>query len=138
MKSFIHKISALLMATLVLFTTMSFTVDMHYCGERLVDFSLSQNVNTCGMQEELPSRDCESGNAEDSCCSDKQMVVEGQDEIKASFDTLNFGQHFFIATFLYTYTNLFEDLDSHIIPFRDYRPPILTRDIQKLHETYLI
>ena len=38
MKKFLHKSMAILMAVVVLFTTMSFTVDMHYCGDSLVDF----------------------------------------------------------------------------------------------------
>ncbi|WP_026450190.1 HYC_CC_PP family protein [Aequorivita capsosiphonis] len=138
MNSFFHKIVSVCLATLVLFTTMSFTVDMHYCGESLVDFSLSQNAHTCGMETEQPSDDCEIGIPDDSCCSDKQIVVEGQDDLKISFDTLNFEQQTFVATFFYTYINLFEDLDTNIIPFRDYKPPLLIRDIQKLHETYLI
>src|SRR5690554_5240723 len=138
MKSFFHKILSVTMATLVLFTTMSFTVDIHYCGETLVDFSLMQNVQTCGMETEQSSDTCESELQEDSCCTEKQVVIEAQDELKVSFDTLNFEQQAFVATFFYTYINLFEDLDTNVIPFRDYKPPILIRDIQKLHESYLL
>ncbi len=136
MKS-LHKISATFMAILVIFTTMSFTVDMHFCGETLVDFSMTQNAHSCGMDAET-TNDCETGSTAESCCTDTHMVVEGQDGIKASFNTLTFGQQAFVATFFYTYIDLYEDVDSHIIPFRDYRPPIITRDFQKLHETYLI
>ncbi len=126
------------MAILVLFTTMSFTVDMHYCGETLIDYSLSQNAHTCGMEMEIHTEDCDSAIPEDSCCTDKQVIIEGQDELKLSIDTLNFEQQVFVATFIYSYTNLFEGLDSNIIPFRNYKPPLLIWDIQTLHETYLI
>ncbi len=126
------------MATLVLFTTMSFTVDMHYCGDSLVDFSLVQNAHSCGMEGEAPTRDCENRITEKSCCTDKQVVIEGQDEIKMSLDTLNFDQQVFVASFFYTYINLFEGLDTNVIPFKDYKPPLLIRDIQKLHESYLL
>ncbi len=34
------------MALIVLFSTMSFSVDIHYCGDHLVDFSLSEKVDT--------------------------------------------------------------------------------------------
>ncbi len=44
MKQFIHKSMAVFMAAVVLMTTMSFTVDMHYCGDSLVDFSFVQKV----------------------------------------------------------------------------------------------
>ncbi len=138
MKAFFHKIVSVCLATIVLFTTMSFTVDIHYCGEALVDFSVVHDVETCGMESEQPMNSCESGVSEKPCCSDKQVVIEGQDELKISFDTLSFEQQTFVATFFYSYVNLFEDLDTNIVPFRDYAPPFLIRDIQKLHETYLI
>ena len=138
MNSFLHKTIAVALATLVLFTTMSFTVDMHYCGDALVDFSVVHNAKTCGMEKQQAENDCHSVIQDDSCCSDKQIVVEGQDDLKISFDTLNFDQQVFVATFFHTYINLFDVLDTNIVPFRDYKPPLLIRDIQKLHETYLI
>ncbi|MCG2417828.1 hypothetical protein K8089_02255 [Aequorivita sp. F47161] len=138
MKSFFHKSISIALATLVLFTTMSFTVDMHYCGDALVDFSVVQNVKTCGMEKSESENNCENTIPDDSCCSDKQVVIEGQDELKLSFDTLSFEQQTFVATFFYSYLNLFEGFDSNIIPFKNYNPPFLIRDIQKLHETYLI
>ncbi|WP_150451294.1 HYC_CC_PP family protein [Arenibacter lacus] len=137
MKSFLHKLTAACMAFLVLFTTMSFTVDMHYCGDTLVDYSLFHNVQTCGM-EELPSDSCDLDYQQTSCCTDKQLLVEGQDDIKTPFQKLTFGQQTFVATLYYTYINLFEGLDSNIIPFRDYKPPFLIWDLQKLQETYII
>jgi hypothetical protein len=65
-------------------------------------------------------------------------VVDGQDDLKTSYTNLTFEQQAFVATFFYTYFNLFDGLDKNIVPFRDYTPPYLIRDVQKLHETYLI
>ena len=138
MYSFFHKTISVALATLVLFTTMSFTVDMHYCGDSFIDFSVFQNAQTCGMEKKQSENDCHSEVQDDSCCSDKQIIVEGQDDLKITFDTLNFEQQVFVATFFHSYINLFDVLDSNIVPFRDYKPPLLIRDIQKLHETYLI
>lgn len=138
MKSFFHKTMSVALATLVLFTTMSFTVDMHYCGDVMVDFSVVHNAETCGMENSESQNDCHNEVPDDSCCSDKQIVIEGQDDIKVTFDTLTFEQQAFVATFFHTYANLFDGLEKNIVPFRDYAPPLLIRDIQKLHETYLI
>lgn len=138
MKTTFNKITSIFLATLVMFTTMSFAVNMHYCGDSLIDYSLFQNAHTCGMETEQPTDDCDTTIPEDSCCTDIQIVIEGQDELKLNFDTLNFEQQVFVATFFYSYVNLFEGLDSNVIPFRDYKPPILIWDFQKLHETYLI
>ena len=139
MKAFLHKIASISMATLVLISTMSFTIDMHHCGDTLVDFSVFHNALTCGMEKQpQPHTDCESKIAANSCCTDSQIVVEGHDDIKMSFDQLSIEQQAFVTTFFYTYVNLFEDLDQRIVPFRDYTPPFLIRDIQKLNDTYLI
>ena len=138
MKTFFHKTISLALATLVLFTTMSFTVDLHFCGDMMVDFSMVQNAKSCGMDHQPSENDCHNEVQDDSCCTDKQLVVEGQDDLKITFDTLNLEQQIFVATFFHSYINLFDVLDKNIVPFRDYKPPLLIRDIQELHETYLI
>ena len=40
MKQLLNKILSLSMAFVVLFSTMSLTVDMHYCGDTLVDTAI--------------------------------------------------------------------------------------------------
>lgn len=138
MKKVFNKTSAVLMAFVVMFTTMSFAVDVHYCGDSLVDFSLFHTAETCGMEDQESQMTCENEMSEKSCCSDTQIELDEQDALKASFTHLTFDQQFFVATFLYTHLNLFEGLDENIIPFGDYVSPYLIRDVQKLHETYLI
>lgn len=138
MNSFFHKTFALFMTTLVLFSTMSFTVDMHFCGDMMVDYAIVHSATTCGMEHEPTQNSCENAVQDNSCCTDKQLVIEGQNEIKATFHTLSFEQQVFLTTFCHSYIYVFDVLDTNIIPFRDYKPPLLIRDIQKLHETYLI
>ncbi|MGB6152925.1 MAG: hypothetical protein WBG48_13160 [Pricia sp.] len=126
------------MAFVVLLTTSSFTIDMHYCGDTLVDFSFVQKVEACAMEKVQSPQPCESSMSEKSCCSDEQFAVDGQDEVKISFDQLSFEQQTFIASLFYTYINPFIELDESIVPFKAYSPPFLIRDVQTLHETYLI
>ena len=127
------------MAFVVLFATMSFTVDMHYCGDTLVDFSIYTEAESCGMEKAQPAKSCENPlMTSTSCCSDQKIVKEGKDDLKSSFNKLTFEQQTFVATFIYCYINLFEGLDENIVPFKDYSPPFIERDIQTLCETYLI
>ncbi len=127
------------MAFVVMFTTMSFTVDMHYCGDSLVDFSFFTKAETCGMEKAQPAKGCENPTmSKKSCCSDQKIVKEGSDDLKTAFNKLTFEQQTFVATFFYTYINLFEGLDESIVPFKDYSPPFIERDVQILYETYLI
>ncbi|MGA8853325.1 MAG: hypothetical protein WB492_04030 [Christiangramia sp.] len=130
MKKAFQHIIALSMAFLVILSTMSFTVDKHFCGSHLVDKAVFSKAKTCGMQM--------SADAENHCCTNEKVSVEGQDELKLSFDSFDFHQQLFITTYTYTYFNLFENLPKQIIPFRDYSPPLLVSDIQLEDQVFLI
>ncbi|MBT8324796.1 MAG: hypothetical protein KJO96_05800 [Winogradskyella sp.] len=137
MKQIFHKIMSFAMAFVVLFSTMSFTINMHYCGNTLVETAIFQKTEGCGMEMEKPSTEgCEI--SKNNCCDDKQLVIDGQDELQLSVDKITFEQQVFIASFVYTYINLFEGLDENISSFEEYRPPLVIRQIYKLDETYLI
>ena len=137
MKQLFHKIACLLMAFVVLFSTMSFTIDMHYCGDTLVDTAVFSKVKTCGMEIQNPtSKECSI--TKKGCCNDEQITIDGQDELKTSFDTLTLDQQVFITSFIYSYINLFEGLEENETSYDDYAPPLFIRSIYKLVETYLI
>src|SRR5690606_6136528 len=84
MQPVFQKIMSPLMALLVLFSTMSFTVDMHFCGGHLVDKAIFSEVEKCGM--EMDSKTAEDTVQKPSCCEDISITVEGQEELKLSFD----------------------------------------------------
>lgn len=127
------------MAFVVFFTTMSFTIDMHYCGDALVDFSLFQKAEGCGMEKATTASDCEMPSlAEQPCCSDLQIVKQADQDLKTSYDLLSFAQQTFVTAFFYTYINLFEGLNENIAPFKDYHPPFLEPDVLVLNQVFLI
>ena len=125
------------MVLVVLFTTMSFTIDMHYCGNTLVEAAIFHKAKGCGMEMQKPStKSCSI--ILKNCCTDKQMIFDGHDELQLSFNTLSFEQQQFLASFIYTYINLFEGVEEEVNSYRDYIPPLVVREIYKLDETYLI
>ncbi|MCG9971824.1 HYC_CC_PP family protein [Christiangramia crocea] len=130
MKNALRHIGSLLMAVIVLFSTFSFTVDKHFCGDYLVDKAVFSKAETCGVQ--MPA------DSENHCCTNEKVSVEGQDELKISFDSFDLHQQVFITTLTYTYFELFESLPKQIIPYEDYSPPILVRDIQLVDQVFLI
>ena len=137
MKQIFHKISSFLMAIVVLFSTMSFTVDMHYCGDNLVETAIFHKAKGCGMEMEKPSTEgCSI--TKKNCCDDKQLAIEGQDELQLQVDNITFEQHLFIASFVYTYINFFEGLENNVSSYEEYKPPLVIRRIYKIDETYLI
>ncbi|WP_452602467.1 HYC_CC_PP family protein [Pontimicrobium sp. MEBiC06410] len=137
MKQVFHKIMSLLMAFVVLFSTMSFTLDMHYCGDILVETALFHKAKGCGMDMQKPSTEgCSI--TKKNCCNDEQLVVSGQDELQLQIDKISFEQQVFIASFVYTYSNLFEGLDKNVSFYEAYKPPLVVKQLYKIDETYLI
>lgn len=114
MKNFFRNSGASLLALLVLVSTVSFTVDKHFCGKMLVDTAVFSEAHTCGMEM---GSDGLAGMEEDSCCKDQKIQIEGQDELKRSFDDLDLQKQLFVASFTYSYFNLFESLPGGQIPF---------------------
>ena len=135
MKQVIHKTGSISMALLVLLSTMSFTVEKHFCGSMLVDQAVFSQAETCGM--EMPSEQEETED-EASCCKQEKVVVEGQSELKFSFADLDWQHQAFITSFAFSYVDLFRGLPEQVIPFKDYSPPLLVTDIQLLDQAFLI
>lgn len=137
MKNVFHNILSIAMAFVVLFSTLSFTIDMHYCGGTLVETAIFNKAKGCGMDMNKPSTEGCTITKKD-CCKNEQTLVDGQDELQLHVDKISFEQQVFIASFVQTYLNLFEDLDTQASSYTTYEPPLVIRQIFKLDETYLI
>ena len=137
MKDVFHKIMALSVAFVVLCSTLSFTVNMHYCGDTLVETAIFHKAKGCGMEMEKPSTDGCAINKK-NCCDDRQLVVDGQDELQLQVDNISFEQQKFVVSLVYTYRYAFEDIENKQPPYETYKPPLVIRQLYKIDETYLI
>lgn len=125
------------MAFVVLFSTLSFTVNMHYCGDTLVETTIFQKAKGCGMEMEKPStKGC--AVTKKNCCKNEQSLIDGQDELKLQIEAISLEQQVFIASFVYTYSNAFESINFSIPSYEIYKPPPVIKQLYKLDETYLI
>jgi len=86
---------------------------MHYCGDKLVDAAVFKKAKTCGMKIQKSNSDSECAIMKMDCCSEKQLVIDGQDELKLSLEKLSPDQRVFIVSFIYTYIKGFEDLQEN-------------------------
>ena len=126
------------MALLLLLSTVSWKVEKHYCMGRLMDVALFTDVDTCGMDMSM-SMDSENlGETEYSCCDDEVVFVEGQNDLKISFNDLDVEQQSFLVAFTHTYLHSLQDVKEQPVPHEKYPPLILVKDIQLLDEVFLI
>ena len=135
-KQVLHKTSSILLALLVLFSTVSITIEKHFCGDVLIDVAVFKEAQKCAMEAfEMEQALITKKN----CCKDVLEIVKGQDEMKMSnFEDLHIDQQLFLEGFVYSFVNLFEGLSEQIIPHKNYSPPNLVEDIHILDQVFLI
>ncbi|WP_299434657.1 hypothetical protein [uncultured Aquimarina sp.] len=138
MKKGFQKITSLILVCLVLLSTFSFTVEKHYCGRFLVDVAVFSKAKDCGMEMMDHSDDQNIEMKRKSCCKDEIIVLEGQDELKISFEQIDFPQKIFLISFLHAYTELFSLPKEKYLIYEEYSPPERVTDMLILHETFLI
>tara|TARA_R110000868_G_scaffold213709_2_gene463830 strand:+ start:19404 stop:19814 length:411 start_codon:yes stop_codon:yes gene_type:complete len=136
MKQVFHKLATLIMVFVVLYSTMSFTVDMHYCGDMLINTAIFHKAKPCGMDIE-DTVSCHS-DIKNNCCSKKQINAQCQDGLNIYIDKFTFQQQQFVASFVLAYINLFEGFDESATLYKSYKPFLVIKQIYKLDETYLI
>ena len=139
MKDLILKFKALFFTFIVLFSSSFVLVEDHYCCGELIDFSLFGNADVCDM--DMPT--CELGDinktvSEDTCCSsNKQFKMGGI--FKFNPGSNQAFQQLVVVPMNYQYTtNLNVSLTSKQQNYKDYRPPLITRDILVIVQRFLI
>ena len=140
MKAILQKISAIVMAVVLVFTTMSFTVNMHYCGDTLIKYSFTQPIESCGMDtdEKFSPTVCDEVLSKDSCCSYEQLLVEGQDEVKVSWHSFSIAQQATFRINSYSHIPLFLGAKQKLSSFKAHAPPLIVRDIYVLDQSFLL
>ncbi|MEN8766179.1 MAG: hypothetical protein ABF302_00815 [Polaribacter sp.] len=135
MKKLVFKIASISLAFLVLFSTLSFTVEKHYCGDFLVDVAYVGHADGCGME-----MDARSKTTKKSCCKDELHKIEGQDELQLSADVALVlkAQPEFISSSSNTCHDLFQEISTREFGFKDFSPPDISLNYQVLYQSFLI
>ena len=134
MKHFLTKISVFTLAFLVLFSTFSFNVDKHYCGDFLVDVSFTGEAVGCGM--EMGSK---ATTKKKNCCKDETHQLEGQDELQlTSLENITFENQQFLVAFVFSYQNLLLDKVAEKTFHHIFPPPEIHQNYQVIYQSFLI
>ncbi|MCB0474391.1 MAG: hypothetical protein KDC69_01880 [Flavobacteriaceae bacterium] len=126
------------MAIMVLLSTFSFMVDMHYCGDNLVDVAIFSKAETCGMEAQTTTTTSDCNMTKKNCCHEEQLLVKGQHELNNNVQKLPFSEQVFLTAFFVSYVELFEGLEEQVIPYRNYKPPLIISDLRVLHQVFRI
>ncbi len=141
-KNIPYRIFALSMALLMLFSSASFAIDMHFCQGEFQNLSLIGKAKTCmdtrrGCVHKKSSKQYMSKGKK--CCTNKLVIVDDLDEdfTFAYAIELSDIQLVFVEALLYSYSG--QELPQvEQSTFLEIVDPISTRDIYALLEAYLI
>tara|TARA_R110002073_G_scaffold220418_1_gene380560 strand:- start:47642 stop:48058 length:417 start_codon:yes stop_codon:yes gene_type:complete len=138
MKQFFLKITSFEIAFIVLFSTFSFTINEHYCGDLLKDRAFLVKTEKCEMEMDMETSSDGCNIHKKKCCDDLVKLIDGQDELQLSVNKISFDQQLFIVSFVSAYSALFEITEAQVTSYDEYLPPLVVRELYKLDETYLI
>jgi len=135
----LHKILAVIIALVVLFSSLSFTVEKHVCMGEVTDVSYFMEPDTCGMTvDECDVNDSlETKIKKEKCCNNVQELIPGNQNEQHALQSFEIEQVYFVLVYSYTFLNLLEEKEQSIA-FDYYLPPIVDKDVQALYQTFLI
>jgi len=148
-----YRIIALTLAALMFFTSVGFSIDLHICQGRIKSFGLFGKAKSCyelangeaAMScTQQSQKDLQHPSAENfdkkHCCQSALIEVKNtntQQHIPVSEYSTSKPHQLFVAAFiLTTFFDLFDQPEVVIIS--DYYPPVISRDIPALFQSFLI
>ncbi len=139
-----RKISAILLSLLVLLSSTSFTLGMHFCLGRLESISFFSEAEPCEMARQKSRYTSEKHNpecghkiAKKSCCEDHTLVVQGSEEISIVSSVSSPDVHLAAAPNTLVLFKFIGPKSDHCT-FSDYSPPPIERDRLVLFRSFLI
>ncbi|HHG83961.1 MAG TPA: hypothetical protein ENJ82_04365 [Bacteroidetes bacterium] len=122
---------------------MGLTFGNHYCGGKLESSALVFGLGEvgCGMDENQMS--CEqpfegASFAAAACCETTFTQLEIEDDYNKLVVVDSDVNFEFVAVLFTSYLQQFSTPNPHFSPFLAFSPPLLKRDLQVMHQTFLI
>jgi len=132
MKKVLLNTGSVALAFIVLFSTLSFTVEKHYCGSCLIGHGVFSPAKKCksGIVSCSAEKSFHIAKEKDYCCSNKKENIKGQDELIVSSFSFDLVQSNYLTQLTFILPGLIRELPLKAIPSLYYKPPLLVADIQ--------
>jgi len=138
-----HRIISLTLAIMMLFTSVGFSVDLHFCNGEFKSFSLIGEASSCHTAKKSCPHHAnmivEDDSAVKDCCTNQSFEVDDLDadyNVSAEVELTDL-QIQFVASFVHSFFALSppREVSSDFLDTKDQLPP---RDIYVLLERFLI
>jgi len=138
LKSILTKILIYFLTTLVLFSSVTFAVEKHFCGGQIYSESLFGKAEKCGMEEECClAKNDHPGFSKKSCCKDEIQLINGSIFKKESPIKLSNKQQY-LTYFILIDAVLFFQNENKSTHFKNYFPPPNTHNFNILYQVFRI
>ncbi len=125
------------MALLLLLSTISWTVEKHLCMGQVMDIALFNKADDCGMEAGLALLG-DTSIEKKHCCDNEAFTMQGQDTLNLDVSHFDFSQQVFLISFTTSYLCLLQETTEKNIALDSYPPHILAKDLNILHQVFLI
>ena len=132
--SFLHKTFALSMAFLLLFSTVGFSVNVHFCQGKLSGVSILKQASCCSAKTSCNHSVKKSNKG---CCENKTIIKQAskEDFNKTQQQKVELSQ--FAVAFIYAYCIL--PIQVKLVkPYALHKPPLPDKDFSVLYQSFLI
>ena len=135
-----YRVISLLLASMMFLTSMTYSVDLHYCKGLLKSFSLIGEAKSCHSG----TRQCKNHPVADvddrGCCSSQHVIVDDLDENYPSPSIIEYSdiEMPLVAVAYLLLASCSIEGDSELNISFDTGPPQLSREFYVLYETYLL
>ncbi|MFK5891168.1 MAG: hypothetical protein QM486_10625 [Flavobacteriaceae bacterium] len=140
MKKLSFKIASLLLAFTVLFSTLSFSVNRHYCGELLFSQSFFNHSLDCGMETmDFSNTDNPfSDSMKSDGCHNIQLLIKGQNVEQKALISNSLELHKIALILDFDILPFEESIQKNLPFYKNYSPPLLVKNISVLVQTFRI
>lgn len=140
MKKAVHKIVAILMVTILMVSTTSFSIYKHFCGDNLVEVSRYETRSCCPSEEDEHSKKTsnELSFSEKECCKNETEISEPPTLDNSKNFKLIKNQLVFVTSFYYSFIEKNEDFDSKTNFYNNFSPPEIVLNKQVQFQSFLI
>jgi hypothetical protein len=128
-------ISSFVLAFLVLVSSSSFIVGMHFCKGEIKHLALFTNADGCEKEKELPP--CHKHLAS-PCCDDESLIHEGEGFKASASDISIAGTVVDMEVPAIIVAEIIPTGRANKATFCDYDPPIRSVDLTVTHRVFLI
>lgn len=146
MRKLVHKIIVVILTPILLFSTTSFTVEKHYCGEMVcaiglegVDFSKNSNENNnLSNHVSCSDEDISCCTGEIDCCSTETIAIKGSTIKKEKEIQIKIEKTLSINLLPVTQIKMQCNKVKVACKYATYSSPLLVKDIIIDQEVFLI